>query len=223
MNAPLISNLLTSFYILLREHIHDRKLCMLDHAVAFLGKIQHSLISIVKGWSCDLIVFLGICSIQADGNRINILSKLRHDIASVVEISKTVRVYTDRKLILCLHIFSCFLKDIQRAGWFTVAAEDEFLIACKIKSINCGDYFVVCRINFVPERCRIAYGVLLRAYTECTSAVAFICDICINFVLVCIDYISHYLVSSNVKNLLVQQGSPLCCVKPDLRAQLTIR
>lgn len=48
MNAPLISNLLTSLYILLREYIHDRKLCMLDHAVAFLSKIQHSLISIVK-------------------------------------------------------------------------------------------------------------------------------------------------------------------------------
>ena len=52
-----------------------------------ISKIQHSLISIVKGWSCDLIVFLGICSIQADGNRINILSKLRHDISSVIEIS----------------------------------------------------------------------------------------------------------------------------------------
>ena len=60
MNTPLISNLLTGFYILLGEHIHDRKLCMLDHAVAFLSKIQHSLISIVKGWSRDLIVFLGI-------------------------------------------------------------------------------------------------------------------------------------------------------------------
>ena len=60
MNTPLISNLLTGFYILLGEHIHDRKLCMLDHAVAFLGTIQHSLISIVKGWSCDLIVFLDI-------------------------------------------------------------------------------------------------------------------------------------------------------------------
>ena len=60
MNTPLISNLLAGLYILLGEHIHDRKLCMLDHAVAFLGKIQRSLISIVKGWSCDLIVFLDI-------------------------------------------------------------------------------------------------------------------------------------------------------------------
>ena len=51
----------------------------------------------------------------------------------------------------------------------------------------------------------------------------FICDICINFVLVCIDYISHYLVSSNVKNLIVQPGSPLCCAKHDLRTQLIIR
>ena len=87
MNTPLISNLLTSLYILLGEHIHDRKLCMLDHAVAFLSKIQHSFVGIVKGWSCDLIVFLGICSIQADGNRINILSKLRNDIPSVIEIT----------------------------------------------------------------------------------------------------------------------------------------
>lgn len=38
MNTPLISNLLTGFYILLREYIHDGKLCMLDHAVAFLSK-----------------------------------------------------------------------------------------------------------------------------------------------------------------------------------------
>lgn len=87
MNTPLISNLLTGLNILLREYIHDGKLCMLDHAVAFLSKIQHSLISIVKGWSCDLIVFLGICSIQAYGNRINILRKLRHDIPSVIEIA----------------------------------------------------------------------------------------------------------------------------------------
>lgn len=48
MNTPLISNLLTGLNILLREYIHDGKLCMLDHAVAFLSKIQHSLISIVK-------------------------------------------------------------------------------------------------------------------------------------------------------------------------------
>ena len=87
MNTPLISNLLTSLYILLGEYIHDRKLCMLDHAVAFLSKIQHSLISIVKGWSCDLIVFLFICSIQAYGNLINILRKLRLDIPSVIEIA----------------------------------------------------------------------------------------------------------------------------------------
>lgn len=87
MNTPLISNLLTGLNILLREYIHDGKLCMLDHAVAFLSKIQHSLISIVKGWSCDLIVFLGICSIQAYGNRINILSKLWYDIPSVIEIA----------------------------------------------------------------------------------------------------------------------------------------
>lgn len=151
MNTPLISNLLTGFYILLREYIHDRKLCMLDHAVAFLGKIQHSLISIVKGWPCDLIVFLGICSIQADGNRINILSKLRHDIASVVEISKTVRVYTDREMILVLYIFSGFLKYIQRAGWFTVAAKDEFLIACKIKCIDCSYYLIICWIHRMPQ------------------------------------------------------------------------
>ena len=87
MNTALISNLLTGLYILLREYIHDRKLRMLDHPVTFLGKIKHSLIRIVKGWPCDFIVFLGICSIQADGNRINILSQLRHDIPSVIEIS----------------------------------------------------------------------------------------------------------------------------------------
>ena len=87
MNTPLISNLLTSLYILLGEYIHDRKLCMLDHAVAFLSKIQHSLKSIVKGRSCDLIELHGICKIQSYANRINILRKLQHAIPSVIEIA----------------------------------------------------------------------------------------------------------------------------------------
>ena len=60
MNTTLIGNLLTGIDIFLWKNIHDGELRVFHQASAFLCKIQHSLISIVKGWSCDLIVFLDI-------------------------------------------------------------------------------------------------------------------------------------------------------------------
>ena len=73
---------------------------------------------------------------------------------------------TDRDTVVFSGILCCFKKNIQPAGWFSIAAIYKLVISGEVKGIHSGFDFFCGRIFFVPERLGITDAVLVASDTE---------------------------------------------------------
>ena len=136
MYATLVCDFLTGGDVFRWENVHDGKLGVRYHFTTLLCEIQHGLVGIGKGRSCDLFVFCRIGCIQADGDAVHHLSQFRYDIAFMIQVSKSVGIHADGETCFFLDIAGAGNEIVQCTGGLSVATENKFFIACKIKGID---------------------------------------------------------------------------------------
>lgn len=166
------------------KHIHNGELNRRDYLVRFFGKFKHGGERIRKAGSCYFIVFCFGRGVQADGQGVDNSDKIRDNIPSVLQTAKTIGVDTDRDTVVFSGILCCFKKNIQPAGWFSIAAIYKFIISGEVKGIHSGFDFFSGRIFFVPECFGVADAVLVASDTEGAAAIAAVCNIRVNLIFV---------------------------------------
>ena len=76
-------------------------------------------------------------------------------------------------------------------GRLSVAAENKFLKTGEIKGVNGFFDLVPGRVYFVPQGGRITNAVMLEADTKGTAAVALVCEVGVDTVLIRVENLSH--------------------------------
>ena len=146
-----------AFFDLVRafDMIDDGEDDVRDIGFRFLREIEHALVRRFAVFRArELVVARGIRGVQADGDRVEHVLKLRRDILAVFEIREAVRIEPRRQLRLdVLDVMQELYEHIEAHRRLAEAAEDDFLEILPRHGVERSLEFLDARLPvLVPER-----------------------------------------------------------------------